>query len=195
MRTFSLLGQALLWFSASKSGNSSILRYPGKNAGKLWRAYWYSAGFRLTPRWKWEGSQLDWKQNMGSEPSPAQPAWKHHRTRAGVFCVGTGEVRPGITSKQEAAHSLQIRHVTSELGQPCCFSALVTEKQLRLGQHKQYRSAPRLHPNLASQDKTSKPENAALVSAAAIASSQQHSHLQENNKSAWDMQHSPSESH
>lgn len=42
---------------------------------------------------KWEGYQLEWKQNMGTEPSPAQPAWKHHCMQAGVFCVGTGGVR------------------------------------------------------------------------------------------------------
>lgn len=137
--TFSLLGQGLLWFFASKSGNSSTLSGVW---GKMQESSGELTGTQLDFAWvlagKWEGYQLEWKQNMGSEPPPAQPAWKHHRTQAGVSCVGTG-VRPRIMSKQEAAHTLQLRHVTSGLGQSCCFSALVTEKLLKLGQHTPYR--------------------------------------------------------
>lgn len=102
---------------------------------------WELTGTQLGFAWalagKWESYQLEWKQNVGSEPPAAQPAWKHHRTQAGVFCVGTGGARLRVTSKQEAAHTLQIRHATSELDQPCGFSALAVDKQLRLGQHEQ----------------------------------------------------------
>lgn len=78
-------------------------KYPRKNAGKLWRADWYSMkSGRVTSLSGSRTRALSHHQHSQLENTTAC------KVGGGGFCVGTGGVRHMIASKQEAEHILKL---------------------------------------------------------------------------------------
>lgn len=106
-------------------------KYPGKNAGKLWRADWYSMkSGRVTSLSGSRTRALSHHQHSQLENTTAC------KVGGGRFLCGHRRSETHDCKQAGGRTYSEVRDVTSELGQPAAFPAVVTEKLLMLAQHK-----------------------------------------------------------